>query len=94
LSKGAPNNINGEIICSYKYDVTTTTTTTDSNGNSTTTQTTTTYEDSQKVTFSILTVYTHPGSFNMEATSDSKSNNNIIAKVLTKSKIDDWIAHY
>jgi hypothetical protein len=39
-------------------------------------------------------IYFHPGVFDMGATSDSKSSNNIIANVLTKSKIDSWIAHF
>jgi hypothetical protein len=39
-------------------------------------------------------IYTHPGSFFMDATKVSTSSNNIIANVLTKAKIDDWIEHY
>lgn len=40
------------------------------------------------------TVYTHPGAFEMGATSNSNSNYNIIKNVLTKNNIDKWIAHY
>ena len=40
------------------------------------------------------TVYTHPGAFNMGATSKSNSEYNIIKNVLTVDNIDRWIAHY
>lgn len=42
----------------------------------------------------IIPIYFHPGTFSMNATSDSNSSNNIIANVLTKQKIDEWIGHY
>ncbi len=39
-------------------------------------------------------VYTHPGPFHFNASSDPKSSNNIIANVLTKEKITNWLNHY
>lgn len=94
LKQGQANTITGSITCSYKYDVTTTTTTKDEEGNETTTTTTTTHSGSDTVNVGRITVYTHPGAFDMGATSDSNLKYNIIKNVLTVDNIDNWIAHY
>ena len=39
-------------------------------------------------------VYTHPGAFSFNASSDPDSNNNIIANVLTADKINKWAEHF
>ena len=90
LNRGQANTITGRITCFYKYDTTSTTT----NADGSTTTTTTTHSDFATSSVGSITVYTHPGAFSMGASSDSGSSNNIIANVLTKSKIDSWISHF
>ena len=90
LSVGQANTITGSITCYYKYDTTSTVT----NANGSTTTITTTHSTSTTSSVGSIIVYTHPGAFSMNASSDTNSSNNIIINVLTKSKIDSWIAHF
>lgn len=41
-----------------------------------------------------IDVYTHPGAFYFNASSDKNSDNNIIANVLTVDKINRWAEHF
>ena len=81
LKQGEKNIIYGSITCTYTYTVT------DSDGKETT-------KTETKTVSSSITVYTHPGVFEMGASSDSISQNNIIKNVLTVNNINNWINHY
>lgn len=83
LVAGTSNQISGSITCTYKYDVITT------NADGSTSKTT--HTGSQTVSLGTLTVYTHPNTFTMGASTDSNSPNSIICNVLSKAKIDAWI---
>lgn len=49
------------------------------------------YAEGDPITFN---VYTHPGAFSFNASSDPNSINNIIANVLTADKISKWADHF
>lgn len=95
LDKGIPYSYsNNTITCHYSYNYKVTITGTDAQGKPTSTEVEKSGSGQIKNDLGSITIYTHPGSFSMDATSDSNSSNSIIANVLTKEKIDKWIQHY
>lgn len=53
------------------------------------------HEDEKQSDIVTIDIYTHPGSFSMNATSNSNSSNDIIANVLTADRInDEWIPYF
>lgn len=51
-------------------------------------------EEKKNVEIKSFSIYTHPGKFEMGATKDSNSPDNIIANILTTDKINRWINHF
>lgn len=87
LQRGTSNKIEGNIKCTYYYDVTITT---DSGSF------TTTYKDTTYSGLGSETVYTHPGEFHFDAHSGQTEPNHshsIIANVLTTENVNKWISY-
>ena len=95
LEKGTPYSYSDNTItCHYSYNYKVIITGTDTQGKPTETEVE--KSESGQITNDLgsIIIYTHPGSFSMDATSDSNSSNNIIANVLTTDKINRWINHF